>query len=346
MMSSLTEDVLTGGDTAPATALRRMLTGYLVSQSIYAVAQLGIADLLAGGAKDCDELAREARVAPGALGRVMRAAEGLGLFESDGRGRFGLTPMGQYLRGGVPGSLRALAVWNGEVGYRAWGEVLHAVRTGEPALAQTLGMPLFRFLSQDPTLARVFNEAMDGLAAAVAAAAVEAYDFGGFGQVVDIGGGHGRLVASILGACPGTRAVIFDTPEVVAGVTEKLESAGLAGRCEVVGGDFFESVPEGGDAYVLSSVLHDWDDERAVRVLRNCRRAMGAGARLLVVECVLESRGGSGFGDFLDLQMLVMTGGRERTRDEFASLLTSAGFLLKSVTPTSVPESVIEAAAV
>lgn len=326
--------------------LRQMFTGYWVSQSIYAVAKLGVADLLRDGPQDAEQLARSLRVDQGALYRMMRALASYGLFAEDHDHRFRLTPLGSLLQTDVPGSMRAMAIWNGELPYRAWGSVMHTMETGQPALKHALGMRLFEYLSQHAESRRVFDEAMTGLSMQVSQAVVSAYDFSGIKRIVDVGGGEGTLVASILAAHDHMEGILFDLPPAVENARKQIETAGLASRCEVVGGDFFEQVPAGADCYILASVIHDWDDEHGLRILKQCRRSMDHGKRLLLVECVIPDSSEPLFSKLLDLQMLVVTGGRERTETQFRDLLTAAEFRVSRVIQTTVPECIIEAVAI
>lgn len=329
-----------------AMRLRELLCGFWVSQAIYVAAKTGVADLLADGPQSCEHLAERAGVDVGALSRIMRTLASYGLFEETEPQRFGLTPLGSLLQTGVPMSLRSLAIWNGEMSYKAWGDVMHAVETGKPTTRRVLGMNLFDYLRDKPEVGQIFNDAMSGLATQVSQAVVSAYDFSGAGTVVDVGGGQGTLLGAILRVNPELRAILFDAPAVVEGANRRLEAMRLAERCEVVGGDFFERVPEGGDIYLLSSVLHDWDDERSLLILRNCRRAMKQNAKLLLIECVIPHSSEPSFSKLLDLQMLVVTGGRERTEEQFQTLLSAAGFEMRRIISTAVPERIIEAVTV
>jgi hypothetical protein len=326
--------------------LRQMFTGYWVSQSIYAVAKLGVADLLRDGPQDVEQLARTLRVDQGALYRMMRALASHGLFAEDHDHRFRLTRLGSLLQTDVPGSMRAMAIWNGELPYRAWGSVMHTMETGQPALKHALGTRLFDYLSQHPESRRVFDEAMTGLSMQVSQAVVSAYDFSGVRRIVDVGGGEGTLVASILAAHEQMEGILFDLPPAVENARKQIERAGLASRCEVIGGDFFEQVPAGADCYILASVIHDWDDEHSLRILKQCRRSMDRGKRLLLVECVIPGSSEPLFSKLLDLQMLVVTGGRERTETQFRDLLTAAEFRVSRVIQTTAPECVIEGVAI
>lgn len=328
----------------PQAALFQMIVGCWVSQMISIVARLGIADLLAGGPRGGAELARAAGTDADALRRVLRALAGLGIFAEGDPGVFELTPTAEYLRAGVPGSLRAMAVMVGEDWhYRTWGQALHSLRTGQTTFTHVFNEEPFDYLARRPDEAATFHEAMTGFSAAGNPAVAAAYDFSGGVTVVDVGGGHGSLLADILEANPEARGILFDQPHVVAGARPHLEARGVAGRCELVGGDFFETVPRGGDFYLVKHVIHDWAEEQALRILRNCHRAMDAGSRLLLVEHVIEPGNGPSFGKLLDVEMLIFAGGRERTGEEYRALLAAAGFELTNVIPAQCTLSLIEA---
>ena len=329
-------------DVPPAVALTQMVSGYWVSQAIYVAARLGVADLLAGGPKHVVELAGACGADEAALYRVMRMLAGVGVFARDAEGRFRLTPLSEPLRTG-PGSARSMAIHMVEgPSWRAWGELLHTVRTGETAFAHANGSEVFPFYAAHPESAEPFNQAMTEMSAATAEAVVRAYDFGGMKRVVDVGGGHGQLLAAILKANPHLSGVVFDQPEVADAARERLAAEGLGGRCEAEGGDFFESVPEGGDAYLLKWIIHDWDDRRAGVILKNIHRAMPEGGRLLLVEAVVPEGDGPSFSKHMDVHMMVMTGGRERTESEYARLYADAGFRLTRVVPTESMMSIVE----
>ena len=344
-MSATKSQVQNPDSLSLAMTLRQMFTGYWVSQSIYAVAKLGVADLLRDGPQDIEQLARSLHVDQSALYRIMRTLASQGLFAEDDEHRFRLTPLGSLLQTDVPGSMRAMAIWNGELPYRAWGAVMHTMETGQPALKHALGMKLFDYLSQDLESRRVFDEAMTGLSIQVSQAVVSAYDFSGIDRIVDVGGGQGTLIAAILAAYDQMKAVLFDLPPAIENAREQVQAAGLASRCEVAGGNFFEEVPAGAGCYILASVIHDWDDEHSLRILKNCRAAMDHGSRLLLVECVIPDSSGPLFSKLLDLQMLVVTGGRERTETQFKELLSAADFRVTRIIQTAAPECVIEAVA-
>ncbi|MFN8108482.1 MAG: methyltransferase [Thermoleophilia bacterium] len=328
----------------PAELQRRMATligGYQRTAAIGALARLGVADHLAEGPLDITELAARAGADAGALARVLRAVDDTGLFETGDDGRVALTSLGRLLRGDVPGSARrAATAATEEWRWRAYGHLPHSLRTGTPAFAEAHGVGLWEYLAGHPEAADLFNATMSRVAAANAAAMLAACDLSGVRHLVDVGGGHGVLVRAVLEAHPDARAVLLDLPGVAEGARQALREAGLQERCQVVAGDFFAAVPPGGDLYVLSWILHDWDDASAARVLARCRHAMPAGARLLVIEMVVPSEPGDAPSPDLDrlvrsadLEMLVVVGGRERTAGEYRELLAGAGLTLQGLIP-------------
>lgn len=321
---------------SPAVALSEILNGYRLCQAVYVAAKLGIADFLKGGPKRSEELATATGVDPHALYRVLRALASLGVFAETDDGRFTLTPLGALLRTGAPGSLRSVAILDGEWRWRAYGELLYSVTTGKPGHDHVYGVGTFEYLAQHPDIAAMFFGGATSWRSEASMAVAAAYDFSGIRTLVDVGGGQGDLIVTILKVNPSMRGVFFDLPYAIDGARSLIEAEGVADRCELVAGDFFESVPSG-DAYILRGILLDWDDERAVAILKNCHRAMRRQGRLLVVEGVLPPRAEQASGIFWrDLEMLVMTaGGRERTEDEYRALFASAGFKLTRVIPTS-----------
>jgi hypothetical protein len=322
----------------------QIIAGFWTARTVYVAARLGLADLVAGGPRTTNELAEATGTHAPSLYRVLRALAGEGFFVEDNRGRFGLTALGEPLRSNVPGSLRSAAISQlGEDHYEPWGDLLHSVTTGETAFDHRFGMPVFDYYSAHPEAARVFNESMTGLTRTVEAAVVQAYDFSPYKRIVDVGGGHGGFLAAILAANPDAGGILADMPEVAEGARQRFEADGLRGRCDAIGGDFFEAVPGGGDLYTLKWIVHDWDDGRSTTLLRNVRKAMARGAKVLLVESVLPGRNEPSIGKYLDLNMMVMTGGRERTEDEFRRLLAGAGFRLARVVPTASMVSVVEA---
>jgi len=272
----------------------------------------------------------------------MRALASVGVFTETDGSRFGLTPLAAVLQTGVPDSMRAWATMMGEESYRAWGDLLYSVKTGEPAFDHVYKMGRFEYLRQNPEAAAVFDKAMTDSFGSVHRAVVKAYDFSGFTKIVDVGGGNGFLISLILKAHPQLTGILFDTAPVIQRAKPQIEAAGLVGRCETVAGDFFTSVPTGGDAYVLEHIIHGCDDERSLTILRNCHRAMARNGKVLLVQAVLLPGNEPSFGKLLDLQMLVVTGGLERTEGEYRTLFASAGFQRMNIIPTESGESIIE----
>jgi ubiquinone/menaquinone biosynthesis C-methylase UbiE len=319
-----------------------MLTGYWISQALYVAAKLGIADQLTKGSRSADDLAQATKTHALSLYRLLRALASVGVFADDGRGRFSLTPLAECLRSDVPGSQRALAIMTGEEHYRAWGELLYSVQTGKTAFDKLYGMPVFDFLSKNPEQAEVFDAAMVGVHGRETAAMTDAYDFSGIAVLADIGGGNGSLLTTVLKKYPAMRGILYDLPGVTERAKANLRATGLADRCTVIGGNFFESVPVGADAYLMRHIIHDWDDEKATKILHNVHRAIGKEGRLLVVEGVIPPGNDPSFGKLLDLTMLVIPGGKERTKEEYRKLYEAGGFHLTRIVPTKAEVSVIE----
>jgi hypothetical protein len=307
--------------------LNRLVTGYQVSQALHVAAILGLSDLLSDGPRSVAELAEAAGADARALARLMRALAAVGLYVSDGDERFANTELGDTLRADAPRSVAARARLLGRAfHWRAYGSLEQSIRTGESAFALVHGESVWEYLAKRPDEQRIFDEAMTALSQAVADVVADAYDFGRFGTVVDVGGGHGMLLAAVLSRYPSVNGVLFDQPGVVSGAHQLLSTTGMSQRCRVVGGSFFDAVPEGGDAYLLKSVIHDWPDAESVEILRTCRRSMPAHGHLLLVEQLLDESPDPVRTAFFDLTMLVMAGGQERTTDEYRSLLAAAGF--------------------
>ena len=323
-------------------ALFLMATGYWLSQAIYVAAKLGLADLLKDGPKTCSALAGATGADGPALFRLMRALSSAGVFVHLPHDHFALSCVGESLQSHVPGSLRSIVITIGEIHYQAWGDLLQSVRTGSPAFNNVFGTGLFEYLQRNSEAADAFNGGMTDLSSLLAYAVLMAYDFSGISSLVDIGGGQGKLLRRIVELNPGIKGMVFDLEPAIDAARHHLGSDGC-GRCAAVAGDFFASVPEGADAYILCGVIHDWDDDRSIRILRNCHTAMSKNGRLLLVEIVVPEAGANCFSKLLDLNMLVMTGGRERTRSEFGALLDAAGFRLARIVPTIAPQCVIEA---
>jgi O-methyltransferase domain/Dimerisation domain len=324
--------------------LMRMLTGFRVTQAISVATRLGIPDLLAEGARSSDELAEEAGADPGSLYRLLRALAAIGVLTEHDDRRFELAPLGEPLRSGVPGSLRDWALLLGRPHvWQSWGALEHGIRTGENAFAALHGTDVWSWRAGEPEESEIFDGAMRALTGGANDAILDAYDFGRFGTVVDVAGGNGTLLAAVLGAHPGVRGILFDQAHVVDKAGPVL--APVADRVEVVAGSFFEKVPEGGDAYVLKAIIHDWEDPESVAILRACRAAMPAGACVLVIDRILAPPNEGAEGKFSDLQMFVLPGGRERTEAEFAHLFEQAGLRLTRTVSTAAGFAVLEAVA-
>ena len=325
--------------------LRRLVTGYQVSQALYVAATLGLCDLLADSPRTVAELAETTGADARSLTRLTRGLAAVGLYVADGDGRFANTELGDAFRADAPRSIADLARFVGQpCHWQAYASLEHSIRTGESAFEVVHGESVWDYLAKHPDEQKVFDGAMTALSEVVAEEVAAAYDFGRFGTVVDVGGGRGRLLAAVLSRYPSVEGVLFDQPSVVAGAYELLSSTGVSQRCRVVGGSFFDSVPGGGDAYLLKSVIHDWPDAESVEILRTCRRSMPAHACLLMVEPLLDESPDPVRTAFSDLTMLVMAGGQERTRDAYQSLLAAAGLDLTRTVTTGSDVFVIEAA--
>lgn len=327
----------------PLAELFRLVSGFQITQAIHVAAVLGIADKLRDGPRTVEDLAVATKTHAGTLYRLLRTLSAVGVFREEAGRRFALTPMSEHLRTDSPASLNGLATLFGSDSYwRAWRALMHSVETGGIAFDHAMGESVWSFRSTRPDESAIFDRTMVGTTQRIAAAALAAYDFGRFGTLVDVGGGHGGFIVEILSAHSAPRGILFDQPHVAATARANLEGRGLAGRCEIVGGSFFERVPEGGDAYILKSVLHDWNDDDSLAILRSVRRAMKPGATLIVAEQVVGPMNASPESKLMDLNMLVITGGIERTEAEFAALFEKAGFRLTRSIPTSAPVAVVE----
>jgi len=325
--------------------LRHLSTGFWVSQAIAVVTDLGIAEHLQDGPKTCAELASAVGADVDALYRLLRGTASVGVFAEDAQGCFMLTPLANLLLVEGPQSWRAAALMSGQAWvWQAWGALAYSVKTGQPAFEHVFGVDFDTYLAQHDDAANVFQEFMSVATAEEAMAVPPVYDFSGLSRVVDVGGGRGALLAAVLKANPHLHGVLFDAPHVVAGAQPTLETQGVADRCEVVGGDFFESLPTGGDAYMLKWILVSWDDERSVTILQNCRQALGSHGRLLVIERIIPPGNEPFFGKLADLNLLVMYKGRHRTERDYRGLFARAGFELTRIIPTHSPTefSVIE----
>jgi hypothetical protein len=332
-------------EAAAAQLLFQIATGHFAASALQVVAKLRVADQLANGSQSTAALAQQLSVNEDALYRVLRALASLRVFDEVAPREFALTLAGQMLRSTVPGSMHPMALWmTSPFHFRVYSDMLHAVQTGRPAVEQVTGMPVFEYLSRQPELSEIFNNAMTAFSESVIAAALQTYDFSGIDLLVDVAGGHGAVLTAILGQYPAMRGILFDLEHVVAGARPRIEAMGLNGRCQTEHGDFFKAVPADGDAYIMKHIIHDWDDDRALIILRNIRAAMGdKRGRVILLESVLQPGNAPDPGKLIDLEMLMMPGGRERTAEEFASLFGRAGFDLTRVVATGAPLSVVEA---
>jgi len=322
-----------------------MVIGKWLSQAIATVADMGVPDRLAKGARRCSDLAREAGVSDDGLYRLLRALASVGVFtESAGR-RFTLTPVGHLLRSDHPESLAGFARFVGhDCTWRPWGRLDYSVRTGLPAFDQVFGESMFGHFAKDAAAAAVFDAAMTSISSSQARAVAAAYDFKGIGTLMDVAGGHGTLLATVLQRHRGMQGVLFDLPHVARGAAATFARAGVANRVRIESGDFFEALPSGADAIMMKYIMHDWDDASATRILQSCHRALGPRGKVLIVDTVIPPGNVPHYGKLLDLNMLVLTSrGRERTKPEFAKLLKGAGFRMSRIVPTKSPLSVVEA---
>jgi precorrin-6B methylase 2 len=335
-------DKLKRGITPPYLHVLELLDGHKVTQCLCVAIRLGVADQLNDGPKACADMARALDVNADALYRVMRLLASKHIFQELPDRRFELNPAAAMLRTGVTGSLRAFAGLT-EWTWGTWQHLIDSVRTGQPMFEKVFGMPVFDYCAKHPEKSELFDQAMAELSRPIAKAIVMSYAFSGIDRLVDVGGGDGSLLSVILRAHPRMAATLLEGPWAAERARRNIAAAGLGGRCEVVAGDFFASVPAGGDAYLLKNVLHDWNDERALALLASCHRAMKQGARLLIVELIIPPGNAACVSKIVDIQMLLATGGRERTRDEYEALLDQASFKMRRVVPTPFPMSVIEA---
>jgi hypothetical protein len=321
-----------------------MINGFRLSQAIHVAARLGIADLLTDGPRSSEELATSTGSHADTLYRLLRALASAGVLHEDDRRTFSLTAVGTSLRTDVPDSLAGWARFMGRPYiWQSWAQLFDSVQTGENAFRLVHGDDVWSYRAAHPEESEIFDAAMTALTRAANRSLLEAYDFSRFRLLVDVAGGRGALLAALLARYPSMQGILFDLPHVANGARDVFEQARVADRCTIVSGSFFEAVPDGGDAYVLKSILHDWADDEATAILRVCRAAMGPNAKLLIVERTLGSPNEDPDAKFSDLNMLVGPGGRERTREEFEALCATAGFRLEDETPAASGFSVLTA---
>lgn len=327
-------------------AMTELVLGAWVAQAVHAAAELGIADALADGPLSAQELGRRVDANPDALERLLRALITRGVFRRRRDGRYGLTPLAETLRSDGSVSMRGGARFYGSPQHREhWSLLADSVKTGRPSVPALRGQEFFDYLAGEPDFASLFDQAMTGVTELAVGPIVAGYNFGDYATIVDVGGGHGRLLAAILEATPGAQGVLYDQPQVVAGAPELLKQHGVDGRVRIESGSFFEAVPSGGDLYILKLIIHDWPDERAVAILRNVRDAAGPGGTVLLVEQVIPTHAREFLGKWVDLEMLLCLAARERTAAEYRDLLGRAGFRLTRVVQTASPFSFVEAKA-
>lgn len=331
---------------APQDAMLEMITNAWVAQAITGAVDLGIADALVDGPLSADELAAAVNADADAVRRLLRALVGRGVFRQLRDGRFALNPLGHTLRSDSATSVRGMARYIGAPQHREhWNHCGTALRTGRAVVSHVRGKPIFEYLAEEKELDQIFNVAMTNMSELAVPPVVASYDFSRFSTIVDVAGGHGRLLAAILNATPHARGILFDQPHVVADAPALLKQHGVADRVRVVAGSFFDSVSEGGDVYVLKHIIHDWADDQALQILRNVRRAAGIGKHVLLVEMVLPEHDRDHLGKLLDLEVLVEFDARERTADGYRQLLREAGFRMTELVSTASPYSVVEAIA-
>jgi C-methyltransferase len=322
--------------------LARLMTGHWVAQMLAVVARLGIADLLKDGPKSSQALAEQVGVNPEALFRVMRALVTADVFSQPDPGVFALTPVGRHLRSDVYGSIRWNAAMYCDVAHWApWSYAMDAVVTGEPVAQKALGSSVWSYLCTNAPQMELFHKAMSDTAEQNAVAMLEAYDFNCFPKIVDIGGGRGNLLETILDDCPETRGVLFDLPEVVEAAKERYADSASLPRMEFLSGNFVETIPSGGDAYLMKNVLHDWSDVVAIKIMRNIRAAIKPGGTLLVAEQIVTDENAY-FSAWMDLNMMIVHGGKERTAEEFQHIFEACGFELTNIIPTRTQNFLIE----
>jgi len=349
-MATATPDIEVSPEAAAAQLLNQAATGYMVSAALQVALKLEIADRLAAGPRAVSDLAREAGVGQDGLYRVLRALASVGIFaeqaetSGDGSRVFALNLPARMMCKG-PGSMYDMGLFiTSPTHFRVYAELLHSVQTGRPAVEKVTGMPVFEYFAGQPEFSERFNNAMTAFSAVVIPAVLQAYDFSGIDVLVDVAGGHGQVLTSVLQKYPAMRGVLFDLDHVIAGAEPLLKASGVGDRVRTEAGDFFKAVPRG-DAYIMKHIIHDWDDAEALTILRNIRTQLNdqPQGRVILVESVLPQDNSPNFGKLIDLEMMVMPGGRERTAAEFTSLFARAGFSQMRVVPTEAPLWVVEA---
>jgi hypothetical protein len=333
-------------DAPAAQHLMQMAGGFFFTAALHPIAKLKIADLLADGPMPVTELAQKTGSNADALYRVLRLLASAGVFAESAGKVFALTPVSDVLRADAPGSMRDMVLWLGNrFHFKVWSELSYSIETGKPALEHVYGKPAFEVIFGDPEIAYDFNMAMTCFSRQIAPALLEAYDFSGIGTLMDVAGGHGAILCEVLSRYPGMKGILFDMTNVIEEATCHICSLKMDHRCEVVEGNFFDEIPAGADAYYMQHIIHDWADEPALQILANCRRALEGrkDGRLIIVDSVVPETSEPHFSKILDLEMLLMPGGRERTEREWRELFAKAGFEITRIVPMQAAESVIEA---
>jgi hypothetical protein len=336
-MNSMTQQV------PPPVQLMQMLFGFAASRAIGFAAELGIADLVKDEPKIAEELAQQTGMHPRSLYRLLRACASVGVFREDEAKHFNLTPLAEPLLSDTKGSLRAFAIMiNTSWQFQTWAHLPYSIETGKPAFNEVHGMSSFDYFWSHEKAGKTFNDAMTSNSAFSSAAVLDAYDFSGINTLVDVGGGYGLLLASILQKYPDLHGILFDMPAIIEQAKDLVNSYGVADRCERMGGDFFTAVEAKGDAYIMKHIIHDWDDEQCITILKNCRNSMTTGGKVLVVEIIIHEGNEPSIGKFIDLQMLLYLPGCERTEAEYRILFDKAGLELTRIVPTMSPFCIIE----
>lgn len=334
-------------DLPPQVAMLQMIGGLRISRAIYVAAALGLADLLVDVPKTAQELAEMTETHAPSLYRVLRALASVGIFAADEVGRFHLTPTAEFLRCDVPEAIGPMVKVLGEDWHwQVWGRLLESVQTGQAAFDRIHGMELYDYCQQHQDFARTHGPSKTSISARASAAFLANYDFSGINKVVDVAvlGGYGNTLIPLLTAYPAMQAVLYDLPFVIDGATPVIAASGIGDRCELLAGHCLESVPRDGDAYILMFVIHNWDDQRATKILQNCHQAMAPGGKVLLVEMIMPSGNDPFVGKFVDLESLLTTpGGYERSEAQYRSLLEAAGYKLTRIIPTQTANSIIEA---
>jgi O-methyltransferase domain/Dimerisation domain len=328
-----------------AQLLMQLGTGYMASAALHVAVKLKVADRIADGTTTTTHLARDCGVQEDALYRILRMLASVGVFEETAPRTFGLTPAAAALQD-VPGSMHDMALWICDpFHFRVYADTMHSVQTGAPAIEKTFGMPVFEYLARDPELSSSFNNAMVGFSGTVLPPVLEVYDFSDVNVLVDVAGGLGGVLTGILERYPSMRGILADLDHVIKEARPRLASLGLADRCRTEVIDMFTAVPAGGDAYIMKHIIHDWDDERSGLLLRNIRKVLPSNGRVILIEAVVAPGNQPDFAKLIDIEMMVLPGGRERSADEFAKLFATNGFELTRIVPTKSPLSVVEAKA-